>query len=190
MHPRMEEVINYLDRERAALREAIDRVPADLRDKQPGPDRWSVAQVLQHLGIIERRVAIGMSTWVGDASRDAVGPEMETSSVMNSLPTELIKDRTTRRNAPDEVRPTGDIDAKTAWATLESTREKLRSAFLGGDGLALSAVVQPHPILGPINLYQWMLFVGSHEERHTAQVNEIAEQLSAEAGPAASSAPA
>ena len=190
MHPRTEEVINYLDRERAALREAVDRVPAELRDKQPGPDRWSVAQVLQHLGIIERRVGIGMTRWVGEARNGAVGSETDTSSVMNSLPTQMIKDRTQRRNAPDEVRPTGDVDGKTAWATLESTRETLRSAFLGGDGLALSTVVQPHPILGPINLYQWMLFVGSHEERHTAQIIEIAEQLEAEAGPVASSAPA
>ena len=188
MHPRMEEVIDYLDRERAALREAVDRVPAELRDKQPGADRWSVAQVLQHLGIIEKRVGLGMTKWVGEARNGAVGSETDTSSVMNSLPTQLIKDRTQRRNAPDEVRPTEDVDAKTAWATLESTREALRSAFLGGDGLALSTVVQPHPILGQINLYQWMLFVGSHEERHTAQIIEIAEQLKAEAGPAASSA--
>jgi hypothetical protein len=43
-------------------------------------------------------------------------------------------------------------------------------------------------VLGPINLYQWMLFVGSHEMRHTAQVIEIAEQLSAETHTAASSA--
>jgi hypothetical protein len=189
MHPRIEEVINYMDRERAALRDAVERVPPELRDTQPGADRWSVAQVLQHLGIIERRVAIGMSKWVGEARKGAVGSETDTSSVMSSLPTELIKDRSTRRNAPDEVRPTGDVDAKTAWATLEGTRETLRSAFLGGDGLALSAVIQPHPILGPINLYQWMLFVGSHEERHTAQVIEIAEQLNASKA-AAPSAPA
>lgn len=188
MHPRMEEVINYLDRERAALRGAVDRVPAELRDKQPGPDRWSVAQVLQHLGIIERRVAIGMSKWVRGAINDGVDPETETSSVMNSLPVQAIIDRTQRRNAPDEVRPTGDIDAQSAWATLEASRETLRSAFLAGDGFALGKVVQPHPVFGPLNLYQWMLFVGSHEERHTAQVNEIAEQLRAHKGAATSSA--
>ena len=187
MHPRMEEVINYLDRERAALREAVDRVPAELRDKQPGPERWSVAQVLQHLGIIEKRVGLGMTMWVKQMIADGVEPETETASVMNSLPVQAIIDRTQRRNAPDEVRPTGDIDAKSAWATLEATRETLRSAFLAGDGLALGKVVQPHPVFGPINLYQWMLFVGSHEERHTAQVNEIADQLSAQKGAATSS---
>jgi uncharacterized damage-inducible protein DinB len=190
MHPRIEEVINYLDRERAALREAIERVPPDSRDKQPGPDRWSVAQVLQHLGLIEKRIGLGMTKWVKGARNETLGPEQETSSVMNSLPLQLIIDRTQRRNAPEEVRPPGDISAEAAWAELEAARETMRSAFLSGDGIALSKVIQPHPVLGPINLYQWMLFVGSHEERHTAQIIEIAEQLSADTGTATSSAPA
>ena len=190
MHPRVGEVINYLDRERAALREAVERVPPELRDKQPGPDRWSVAQVLQHLGIIERRVGLGMAKWVTEARKSSLGPETDTSPVIDTLPRQLIIDRSQPRTAPEEVRPSGDIDAKSAWAELERLRETLRSAFLAGDGLALSTVVQPHPILGPINLYQWLLFVGSHEERHTAQINEIAEQLNAGTGAAAGSAEA
>jgi len=185
MHPRIEEVINYLDGERATLRGAVESVPAELRDKQPGPDRWSVAQVLEHLGIIEKRIGLGMAKWVEEAREGAIGPETETSSVMNSLPRALIVDRSKPRNAPEEVRPPGDIDANAAWEVLEKTREAMCSAFRGGDGLALSQVVQPHPVLGPINLYQWMLFVGSHEERHTAQIIEIAEQLKGQAGAAA-----
>ena len=188
MHPRTEEVIHYLDTERTALRQAVERVPTDLRDKQPGADRWSVAQVLQHLGIIEKRIGLGMAKWVTDARAGGLGSETDTSSVMDSLPLQLITDRSQRRNAPENVRPQGDTDAESAWATLQQSRETLRAAFLAGDGLALSQVLEPHPVLGPINLYQWMLFVGSHEVRHTAQVIEIAEQLSADsntgAGPA------
>jgi len=187
MHPRTEEVINYLDTERTALREAVERVPPELRDTQPGADRWSVAQVLQHLGIIEKRIGLGMTKWITDARSGEIGTETETSSVMNSLPLQLITDRSKKRNAPDEVRPTGDIDAASAWAALEQSRDSLRAAFLNGDGLALSKVIQPHPVLGPINLYQWMLFVGSHEMRHTAQVIEIAEQLNAGSSTAATS---
>jgi uncharacterized damage-inducible protein DinB len=181
MHPRIEEVINYLDGERATLRDAVESVPPELRDKQPGADRWSVAQVLEHLGLIEKRVGLSMTKWVGEARDGSLGPETETSSVMNSLPRQLIIDRSKPRNAPEEVRPPGDIDAKAAWEVLEKAREELRSAFLSGDGLAFSKVVQPHPVLGPINLYQWMLFVGSHEERHTAQIKEIAENFKADA---------
>jgi hypothetical protein len=108
---------------------------------------------------------------------------------MNSLPLELITDRSKRRTAPEEVRPPGDVDAKTAWIELEQARETLRAAFLAGDGMALSQVIQPHPVLGPINLYQWILFVGSHEARHTAQVIEIAEQLNADTATAVGANP-
>lgn len=179
MHPRIEEVINYLDAERSDLREAVELVPPALRDQSPGTDRWSVAQVLQHLAIIEKRIAVGMTKWIADARGSGLGPEIETSSILNSLPLQLIADRSQPRNAPEEVRPSGDIDAASAWAGLEQTRAALRAAILGADGLALSEVVQPHPVLGPINLYQWVLFVGSHEVRHTSQVREIATQLNA-----------
>ncbi|HXM50537.1 MAG TPA: DinB family protein [Pyrinomonadaceae bacterium] len=185
MNPRLEEVLNYLDSERTALREAIELVPTGLRDKEPGPDRWSVAQVLQHLVMIERRIGMGMTKWVADANAAGVGPELETSSVLNSLDLALIADRSRRRNAPDEVRPDGKLDAASAWTALEQTRAALRAGVTPGDGLALSEVIQPHPVLGPINIYQWLLFVGSHETRHTGQVREIAAELSAGANTAA-----
>jgi uncharacterized damage-inducible protein DinB len=184
MHPRTEEVLEYLDAERSALRDAVELVPPALREQPPGTDRWSVAQVLQHLVIIEKRIGMGMTKWVAEARAAGIGPETETSSVMDRLPLQLIADRSERRNAPEAVRPQGDTDAKSAWAELEQTRETLRAAFLAGDGLALSEVIQPHLVLGPINLYQWMLFVGSHETRHTGQVREIATELNADSNTA------
>ena len=87
--------------------------------------------------------------------------------------------RSLRVTAPDETRPISDSDAASAWAALEQSRQALRAAVISGDGLALSEVKHPHPVLGEINLYQWILFVGSHEVRHTAQVREIADQLKA-----------
>jgi uncharacterized damage-inducible protein DinB len=179
MNPRLEEVLNYLDTERRALREAVELVPAELRDQQPGPDRWSVAEVLQHLVIIEKRIGIGMAKWVADAKAGGVGPEVETSSVLNSLDLALIADRSRRRNAPEEVRPNRELDAAAAWTALEQARAALRAGVMPGDGLALGQVVQTHPVLGPINLYQWLLFVGAHETRHTSQVREIAAELNA-----------
>jgi uncharacterized damage-inducible protein DinB len=179
MNARLEEVLNYLDTERSSLRAAVELAPADLREQQPGPDRWSIAQVLQHLLIIEKRIALGMGKWIGDAIAAGVGPENETSWVLESLDLALIADRSRRRNAPEEVRPGRELDAASAWTALERARANLRQAALAGDGLALGEVIQPHPVLGPINIYQWLLFVGSHEIRHTAQVREIAGELNA-----------
>ena len=179
MNPRLEDVLNYLDAERSALREAVELVPAELRDQQPGPDRWSVAEVFQHLVIIEKRIGISMAKWVADAKAGGLGPEIETSSVLKSLDLALIADRSRRRNAPEEVRPNRELDAASAWTALEQARVALRASVMPGDGLALGEVIQTHPVLGPINLYQWLLFVGAHETRHTSQVCEIAGELNA-----------
>src|SRR5258707_7885902 len=114
MHPRIEEVINYLDTERTALREGVESVPPDLRDKQPGADRLSVAQVLQHLLIIEKRIGLVMTKWVTDASTGGNGTEGEASSVMNNLPLELNVDRSQRKIGVEKVRPARGIEGGAA----------------------------------------------------------------------------
>ena len=185
MHPRIEEVVNYLDTERTALRDAVELVPAALRNQSPGADRWSVAQVLQHLAGVENRIGMAMTKWIADARAAETGPETETSPVVNNLMVQAIADRSKRRDAPEEFRPPGDVDAESAWAALERSRKTLRAAILAGDGLALGEIKQPHPVLGPIDLYQWALFEGSHEARHAGQIREIAEELKANSNTAA-----
>lgn len=177
MHPRSEEVLNYLDARRKELRAAVDSVPARERNTPPTANQWSVAQVLNHLTIVDRRVAASVGKWIAEAQASGLGPETETTSVAGTIPNEKIVDRSRKVEAPEEIRPRTDVDWETAWTELEDARAKLRAAFLTGDGLALGEVVQPHAVLGPINIYQWVLFCASHEARHTLQIREIAEQL-------------
>jgi hypothetical protein len=181
MHPRSEEVLNYLDQTRKELRAAVDSVPANARNTQPAADQWSVAQVLDHLAIVHGRVAAGVGKWIAVARGTGLGPETATTSVLNTIPTERILDRSRKVQAPEAILPRTDVDAETAWTELEQAHEKLRTALLSGDGLALEQVIQPHPVLGPLNMYQWVLFNGSHEARHTLQVREIGAALNSAA---------
>lgn len=181
MHPRSEEVLNYLDQSRAQLRTAVDSVPSHARNIKPGADQWSVAQVLDHLAIVHGRVAKAISNWIAEAKAAGVGSETSTSSLLTTIPTERILDRSKKFEAPEAIRPRSDVDAERAWTELEQAREKLRTAFLSGDGLALETVIQTHPVLGPINMYQWTMFNGSHEARHALQIREIGAKLEASA---------
>jgi hypothetical protein len=31
----------------------------------------------------------------------------------------------------------------------------------------------PHPVLGPLDGYQWILLISAHSERHTKQIEEV-----------------
>ena len=156
MHPRTEELLRHLDTQHERLRAAVDSIPRPRRDVKPSPDRWSVAEVLEHLSIVETRIERVFSKRLAEARVAGLGPERASSPVVGTIDMDRLLDRTRRITATEAALPTGKLDA---------------------DGLALSDVSHPHPVLGPINLYQWIAFVGGHEARHAAQVIELKELL-------------
>jgi len=184
MHPRITEALDYLDNKRADLRAAVELVPPGLREQPPAPDRWSVAQVLQHLTMIENRVVPLVNKLIVGARAAGLAQDLETSPILNTKHAARIADRSFRVTAPEDTQPPSGVDAASAWAALEQSRQALRAAVVSGDGLALGEVKYPHPVLGEINLYQWIHFVGSHEVRHTAQIREIAEHFESNSAPA------
>lgn len=175
MHPRIHELFEYLDATRSELGAAVENIPTGLRDERPAADRWSAAEVLDHLHIIERQVAQMLSGRIAAAKAAGLVPETDRSSVLDSVDRGRITDRSRRITAPEFIRPQAGCDTASVWAALQQSRASLSAAILEGDGFALGNVVHPHPVLGPINLYQWLVFVGSHEARHTAQIREIAD---------------
>jgi uncharacterized damage-inducible protein DinB len=173
MHPRTEELLSVLDTHRDSLRAAVDAIPADRRDQRPATDRWSVAEVLEHLAIVEKRIARVVASTVAQARESGLRAESDTTSVLPMLPFERLTDRTQVRVAPTGVAPRGVLTAEAAWQELTATRAALSEAVRAADGLALGDLKVPHPALGEANLYQWVLFVAGHEARHTAQIREL-----------------
>jgi len=163
-HPRLQELFAYLSVRRSALREAVETVPEALRSQPPEPGRWSVADVLEHLA---------------EARAEGVAEERETSPIVGTYDQGAVLDRSEKRQAPEVVRPLG-LDWKSAWSRLEEARRRFLGVFLAGDGLALGDVAYVHPRLGSLNLYQWGVWMGAHEGRHTEQVREIAVTLNSE----------
>ena len=183
MHPRIQEILTQLDTRRAELRAAIDAVPASQRETRPAPDRWSVADVLEHLGMVEGRMARGIfAKKIDEARASGVGAERDTSPVAATFDATRVLDRSQPRVAPDPVVPQGGKEAETAWAELQQIREGLRATIVSADGLALGEVIHVHPSLGTMNLYQWALWIAGHEARHAEQVREIAAALSSRSG--------
>jgi hypothetical protein len=158
----------------------VDGVPPELRETRPAPERWSVAEVLEHLTRVEDGLTRLLALRLGEAqTAGQLTTEADASSITTSINHELILDRRRLVSAGERVLPRGGLDAATALAGLEAARARLRDLIVAHDGLSLGNVSHPHPVLGPINGYQWFIFIGSHEARHAAQIREIGEQLMA-----------
>jgi hypothetical protein len=177
MHARTREVLAYLDTQRAALADAVAAVPAELRGRRPAPDRWSVAEVLDHLAMVNGSANDFLEAQVASARAAGLGAEGETSPVISTFDPSPILDRSRKRTASERSQPRAGIDVEVAQAALARTQQALRDMLLDWDGLALSELILPNPVFGPLNVYQWVLFVGGHQGRHAAQIRELAAEL-------------
>ena len=164
-----EEMLARLDRSRAALREAVERVPPDRRDQPPAPDRWSVAGVLEHLALLDERFTALLAGKIAAARAAGVPAEEDDPPLLPRGIEAMLADRTERRQAPETLHPRG-LSCDEAWARAETARAAFTALITGADGLAVSRIVHEHPRFGALNLYQWAGFVAAHESRHTEQI--------------------
>lgn len=177
MHPRLAELVEYSQAQRKDLLSAVAMIPERLRGWRADRTEWSVAEVLEHLHRVESGIVRLLTRGVQRAHAAGAEPERETGSLLSSLDSFRIESRSTVVRAPEPVMPRGDVSATQALAALEESRRDLMTAAAAGNGLALGTITYPHPLLGTLNLYQWILFVGQHEARHAEQIREIAQRL-------------
>jgi hypothetical protein len=175
VHPRLAAVIEHADRARAELFAAVDAIPEPLREARPTMEKWSAAEILEHLARVERGIAKLVALKVGELQANPnASRESDQMVPINAEKFAGIVDRARGRlEAPERTQPQGELSAESARRALIETRGILLDQLHAADGLALSSVVHPHPFFGPLDLYEWVYFVGGHELRHAAQVREL-----------------
>ena len=180
MHPRLAAVIDYADRARAELLATVDAVPPPLREARPSEEEWSVAEILEHLMIVERGVAKLVALKLAEMQTQSEPPR-EAPDAMPAAMSKLTRlgDRSIRLSAPERVVPRGELSAEEALSALLETRSALLDQLRAADGYALSQASHPHPFFGPLDLYEWVYMTGGHELRHAAQIRDVAAQLAA-----------
>src|ERR1035437_1140915 len=172
MHPHLEEITSYLARVRADLASVIGETPATTFDRQPRSGGWAGTGIIHHLGKVEGSTAKLLEALFAKALSDGVGPDPGTPSWMHSLDHFRVVDRSRRLLAPDRVAPDPAAGLPASWASLQAVRPRLLRAVATVDGRDLTTVSAPHPFLGPLHGYEWVLFTGQHEERHLSQLRE------------------
>ena len=177
MHPHLAAALDRLDAVTADLRSTANSLPPALQEKRPARDRWSVNEVLEHVGIVERLFLTTLIKNVEAAKVAGLTGEVEAPAQLSDALRVSVEDRTSKRTAPERVLPTGTVQAPAALQVLDDAHAELRAALSAAADVTLSAVTMEHRVFGTLNVYQWVDFLAGHERRHLAQVREIAEQV-------------
>lgn len=178
MHDRTRELLQHLDESEAGFGGALAAIPSTQHDRRPVDDVWSAANVMSHLARTEGQVTNFLQRALQKALDDGL-PSLAVGagSVLASMDRAQIVDRTTRLVAPDFASPDPAMTAEVAQQKLERVRVRTRELLMSVDGLDTSGVRRAHHVLGELTFEQWLGFVGFHQQRHTAQVRELAGKL-------------
>ena len=165
------------DRERGTkyleqTRDGIVSATKGLSDAQmkfkPAPDRWSVAEILEHIALAEDFLFQNVTDKI---MKSPAGPADRDTAKADAMVVAMIPDRSHKAQAPPPLVPTG------RWTPAETLDHFLKSraktiAFLDSTPDLRQHVVDS-PLGQPLDAYEWLLFVAAHSERHTKQILEV-----------------
>ena len=171
MPQKLNSILDRMSKAQTGLLSAADSVPADDWNTRPSEGKWSAAELVAHLMMVERAV-------IGKADRVAQKPPKRVSLLKRiHIPMALVESRWIRRKSPVPVEPEMLRDKEAMLAELRTVRERSLAFLEETRGRNLSEYCWTHPALGTLNTYEWMHFLASHEVRHTKQMREIAANL-------------
>jgi hypothetical protein len=174
---RLAEIVDYIEVARGRLLEAAKGVNPSFAEIRPHRGSWCVTEILMHLAMTEGFVARIITRSVSLGREQGVGPETSEESVLSSLDKFSITESDKPLPAPERAIPPRDTSMEQALEALDESRRALREALHDADGMNLGALTRPHPILGELNIYQWALFIGQHEERHARQIQRALREV-------------
>ena len=163
-----DKALQYLETTKKGVLDATKGLSEAQWNFKPAPDRWSVAQVMEHVaaaedfirGMLKEKV---MMAPAGDPGRDFKKSD-EAVIVM-------VPDRTHKAQAPEPLVPSNRFGSPDA-----SIKHFLESRATTEDFLKTTTGLRDHVTdspLGKLDGYEYVLFIAAHSERHTKQINEV-----------------
>lgn len=168
----MKRVLDRMDRVHEKLMAAVSPLDERVFAQPPAAGSWSVAQIIQHLALVEDRV-------IKDLGKEVARPPRKVSFVKRLVPTSIVSLRLVRVKAPQAVNPeTNAAPAKVAaLANYNRARNDLKSLCATHGNARFRQIVFKHPFLGEIDGVATVSFVSYHEQRHYKQIREVLKQL-------------
>ncbi len=164
------EIYAFMDHARARLtRRVLDLSLSQQRFKTQ-PNCWCAGEIIEHLALVEER----LSRMIVASVKRAQG--VKRSELTFFAPVTLdrfVETVKAKLEAPELLKPSGAVEISESLAQLKSSRAKLIDLQPSVEELDLSSVALPHPIFGPLNIYEWLYFIGAHEIRHLKQIEAL-----------------
>jgi len=160
--------VQYLEQTRDDVVAAVSGLSDTQMHFKPAPDRWSVAECLEHIALAEDFLFMNVTGNIAKAPAPA--PDRDNAKI-DAMVLAMIPDRSHKAQAPPQLVPSG------RWTPKETLDHFLASREKTIDFMKTSPDLRNHvadsPLGQPLDGYEWLLFIGAHSKRHTEQIEEV-----------------
>lgn len=163
-----EKAAAYLEETRAKFLKSIDGLTEAQWQFKPSPTTWSIAEVAEHIAISEGTILGLIQTKMLTAPAAKPEEKMDDDKVIAAL-----TDRTSKFQAPEMLKPVNKWGTKDALVKDFNAARDKTIEFVKTTTEDLRAHAAPHPVLKTLDTHQWVLLIGGHSARHTAQIEEV-----------------
>jgi hypothetical protein len=170
----LSEIFESIDATRSRLFERVASLNAEEENARADADGWSVREIIEHLSLVEKQIVRLATLMLMKA--ETAGEKASPDGRVGPVSLDGIAERASREKyqAPETARPMG-ASVTDSLAVMRASREALHGLRQRFEVVNLSSVSYPHPVFGPLNLYEWFLLIGVHEDRHLQQIDAILE---------------
>jgi uncharacterized damage-inducible protein DinB len=140
---------------------------------KPADDQWSIADILHHLALADEANVKLSGLFFRQIREQSISEDPSPDESALDCMDKFRDGLTGKAKAPERVAPLSHLAAEESLSRLRASREKLIASMSDLSAYDLSRVSFPHPLLGALNGYQWLMIAGLHEMRHTAQIERI-----------------
>jgi hypothetical protein len=165
-----ERALQYLESTKKGVLDATQGLSDAQWNFKPAPDRWSVAQVMEHLAAAEDMIR-GMTQEQLMKSPAVPVRDAEETRKADEAVLAMVPDRSHKTQAPEPLQPTNRFGSPAAarkhFAESRATTEDYLKTATG-----LRAHLGDSPI-GKLDAYEFVLLIAAHSERHTKQMLEV-----------------
>jgi hypothetical protein len=161
--------VQYLQQTRDGVIAATKGLSEAQLKFKAAPDRWSVAETLEHIALAEGFIFQNVTDKIMKAPAGAADRDV---GKIDALIMAAVPDRSQKRQAPGPLVPTGRwTPAETLDHVLASRAKTIE--FLQSTPDLRAHVSSENPFQQPLDAYDWLLFIAAHSERHTKQILEV-----------------
>ncbi|HKN61429.1 MAG TPA: DinB family protein [Candidatus Acidoferrales bacterium] len=161
--------VKYFEQTRQGIIDATKGLSDAQWKFKSAPDRWSVAETLEHITLAEDYLYENgvQKALTGTPSAPDRDYQKTDAAILAMVP-----DRSHKAQAPGPLVPTGRWSPADTLDHFLKSRQRNIDALKSLPAADLRSHLSQGP-LGPVDAYEWFLFISAHSDRHTKQILEV-----------------